>query len=100
MSRVPTHPGELLRQDILPALGLTVTEFAQKLRVSRQTLHRLLSCRSDVSIDMALRLGKALGNGPQLWLGMQQARDLHIVQARIGHQIARITCLHTGEPDQ
>ncbi len=57
-----THPGEILREDVLPALGLTVTEAALQLRVTRQTLHRILSGRSSVSPEMAVRLGRFCGN--------------------------------------
>lgn len=73
----PTHPGAMLRDDVLPALGLTVSEAAIKLGVSRQTLHRIM--REDgpdaVSPDMAVRLGKLCGNGSRLWLTMQAEYD-------------------------
>lgn len=74
--RQPTHPGEILREDVLPALRLSVSEAARQLRVTRQTLHRVLSGRSAVTPEMALRLGRFCGNGPELWLRMQQAHDL------------------------
>ena len=74
--RKPTHPGELLREDVLPALGISVSEAARRLRVSRQTLHRILAGDAGVTPDMAVRLGKFCGNGPGLWLRMQQAYDL------------------------
>ena len=64
--RVPTHPGAILREDVLPSLpGMSVTAFARNLGVSRQTLHSVLAERSGVSAEMALRLGKLLGNGAQ-----------------------------------
>jgi addiction module HigA family antidote len=71
-----THPGELLREDVLPALRLTVKGAAEKLGVSRQTLHAILNERSAVTPEMAIRLGKMFGNGPGLWLRMQVAYDL------------------------
>jgi addiction module HigA family antidote len=74
--RQPTHPGEILREDVLPALRLSVSEASRQLRVTRQTLHRILSGRSAVTPEMALRLGRFCGNGPDLWLRMQQAHDL------------------------
>lgn len=74
--RPPTHPGEILREDVLPALDLTVSEAARQLRVTRQTLHRILSGTSGISPEMAVRLGKFCGNGPVLWLRMQQTFDL------------------------
>lgn len=75
-ARPPTHPGALLREEVLPSLGLSVTAAARALGVTRQALHNILAERSAVSAGMALRLGRLCGNGPTLWLGMQQARDL------------------------
>lgn len=71
-----THPGEVLREDVLPALGLTQQEFANRLGVSRRTVSELLHERRPVTPDMAIRLGKLLGNGPEIWLRMQQTLDL------------------------
>ena len=70
------HPGELLREDVLPALGRTRAEIARLLGVSRQTLHAILTERSPVTPEMALRLGKLCGNGPELWLALQTRYDL------------------------
>jgi addiction module HigA family antidote len=77
------HPGELLREDILPALDMTRTAFADAIGVTRNTLQRILSGRSAVSPEMAVRLGKALGNGPAFWLRLQSAFDLHRAQAAV-----------------
>ncbi len=74
--RKPTHPGEVLREDVLPALGLTQQAFANRLGVSRRTVSELLHERRPVTPDMAIRLGKLLGNGPEIWLRMQQTLDL------------------------
>jgi addiction module HigA family antidote len=62
----PMHPGELLREDVMPALGRTRAEIARLLGVSRQTLHAILTERAPVTPEMALRLGKLCGNGPEL----------------------------------
>jgi addiction module HigA family antidote len=70
------HPGELLREDVLPALGRTRAEIARLLGVSRQTLHAILTERTPVTPEMALRLGKLCGNGPELWLALQARFDL------------------------
>ena len=70
------HPGELLREDVLPALGRTRAEIARLLGVSRQTLHSILTERAPVTPEMALRLGKLCGNGPELWLALQARFDL------------------------
>jgi antitoxin HigA-1 len=72
----PVHPGEILRDDVLPSLRLSVTEAARQLGVARQTLHRILAGRAAVTPEMAVRLGKFCGNGPGLWLRLQQTYDL------------------------
>lgn len=72
LKRAPTHPGAILREDTLPALGLSVTEAARQLRVSRQMLHSILNERSGVSPEMALRLGRFCGNGANFWLHLQR----------------------------
>ncbi len=74
----PTHPGEILREDVLPALKLSVVDAAAKLGVTRQTLHRIIARRNPrpVTPEMAVRLGKLCGNGPRLWLNLQTAYDL------------------------
>ncbi|HJW81995.1 MAG TPA: HigA family addiction module antitoxin [Acidiferrobacterales bacterium] len=86
----PVHPGELLREDVLPALDMTVSDAARELRVSRQTLHRILSGTMAVSPEMAVRLGKFCGNGPGLWLRMQAAYDLWHTERRMREEIKRI----------
>ena len=72
----PVHPGEILRDDVLPTLRLSVTEAARQLGVARQTLHRILAGSAAVTPEMAVRLGKFCGNGPGLWLRLQQTYDL------------------------
>lgn len=76
----PPHPGETLRDDVLPALGLSVTDAAAQLGVTRVTLSRVLNGQSAISPEMALRLERWLGveHGGRagLWLGMQAAYDL------------------------
>ncbi|OGI40163.1 MAG: addiction module antidote protein, HigA family [Candidatus Muproteobacteria bacterium RBG_16_62_13] len=74
--RPPTHPGELLREDILPAMGIAVSEFARRIGVSRQVVHRILAETHGLTPEMALRIGRFVGNGPRLWLRMQQEFDL------------------------
>ena len=88
--RRPTHPGEILREDVLPALRLTQGEFAKQLGVSRLTVSELLREKRAVSPDMALRLARLLNTTPESWLNMQQAVDLwELGRARIG-RYARI----------
>jgi len=86
----PVHPGEILREDVLPALGLSVTAAARELRVSRQTLHRVLAGTMAVSPEMAVRLGKFCGNGPGLWLRLQVAYNLWQAEKRMRMEIKRI----------
>lgn len=86
----PTHPGALLREDVLPALGLSVTEAARQLRVSRQMLHRILAEEASISPAMALRLGRFCGNGPGLWLRMQQAHDLWVAERELSAELEEI----------
>jgi addiction module HigA family antidote len=88
--RKPTHPGELLREDVLSALRISVSEAARKLRISRQTLHRILAGDAGVTPDMAVRLGKFCGNGPGLWLRMQQAYDLWHAEQRLANELTKI----------
>ena len=90
MTRRPTHPGELFRDIVLPELGLSVSEAARQLGVSRQTLHAIMSGRSAVTAEMALRFGKFCGNGPGLWMRMQQAFDLWDAQTELNGQLDRI----------
>lgn len=86
----PTHPGEMFREDMLPALGLSVLEVAQALRVSRQTLPRILAATMGVSPEMTVRLGKFCGNGSGLWLRMQAAYDLWHAEQRMREEARRI----------
>ena len=72
----PPHPGEILKEDVLPELALTVTDAATQLGVTRAALSRVLNGRAAISADMALRLADWLGNGPEIWLRMQAAHDL------------------------
>jgi addiction module HigA family antidote len=90
LKRVPTHPGEILREDVLPRLNLSVSAAARQLRVTRQTLHRILAGRAAVTPEMAIRLGKFCGNGPGLWLRLQQAYDLWHAQRRLRGEVERI----------
>ncbi len=73
--RCPTHPGELLREDILPAIGMGKSEVAQALGISRQHLYDILNEKKPVSPEVAARLGKAFGDGAGVWLRMQAAYD-------------------------
>jgi antitoxin HigA-1 len=89
----PMHPGELLREEILPALGRPKAEIARLLGVSRQTLYDILDERQPVTPAMALRLGKLCGNGPDLWLSLQKRYDLKHAEQELGDKIKAIPTL-------
>jgi addiction module HigA family antidote len=89
----PTHPGEILREDVLPALAITKTRFAALLHVSRQTLYDLLGEKQPVTPQMALRLGRLLGNGPDVWLRLQGAYDLAMQAEAMAGELAQIETL-------
>lgn len=72
----PPHPGLSVRHDCLESLGLTVTEAANALGVTRQALNNLVNGRSGISPEMAIRLDKAFGGGAEIWLGLQMDYDL------------------------
>jgi addiction module HigA family antidote len=75
-NRKPTHPGAVLREDVLPALKMTQAEFAGRLGTSRLSVSELLLEKRGLSVEMAARLGKLLGTSPESWLRMQEALDL------------------------
>ena len=76
MKLEPPHPGEFIREDILPELGMTIKDLAEHLGVSRVALSEVINERRAVSIEMAQRLGKAFGNGTRFWLNLQMQHDI------------------------
>jgi addiction module HigA family antidote len=88
--RPPTHPGVMLREDVLPEIPMSVSEAARRLHISRQTLHDILAGKAAVTPAMAARLGKFCGNGPGLWLRMQAAHDLWHVERELADELASI----------
>jgi antitoxin HigA-1 len=92
----PTHPGELLREEILPALGKSISELADLLGVSRQTLHAILAERAAVTPMMALRLGKLCGNGPNLWVSLQARYDLAVLEPAMAEELDRIPTIRAA----
>jgi addiction module HigA family antidote len=89
----PMHPGELLREDVLPALGRSKAEIARLLGISRQTLYEILAEKQPVTPGMALRLGKLLGNGPTLWLNLQRRYDLWQAERELKREIEAMPTL-------
>ena len=76
VKRKPVHPGNVLKEDVLVPLGLTVTEAANGLGVSRKTLSELINEKASLSPDMAMRIAKATKTSPESWLNMQSKLDL------------------------
>lgn len=74
--RRPTHPGAILREDVLPSAGITLTELAERLGVSHRTVSEIVNEHRPVTTDMAHRLARAFGNSPEFWLRLQQAVDV------------------------
>ena len=89
----PMHPGELLREDVIPHLEATRAEIVEALGISRITLNRLERGAGRVDADLAVKLGKLVGNGPELWLNLQSAYDLSQAKVRLAAQVARIPTL-------
>jgi addiction module HigA family antidote len=80
----PPHPGRIVRQECIEPLGLTVKEAAKRLGVTRQTLNNVVNERAGVSPEMAIRLSKAFGSSPEVWLGMQMEYDLAEAEKHAG----------------
>jgi addiction module HigA family antidote len=72
----PLHPGRIVRQECIDPLGLTVKEAARGLGVTRQTLNNVVNEKAAISPEMAIRLSKAFGSSPEVWLGMHMEYDL------------------------
>lgn len=72
----PPHPGEMLKEEFLIPLSLSITEMSKKLDVTRQTLSDLINKKRSVSIEMAFKLSKALNTSPEMWLNMQMQYDI------------------------
>jgi antitoxin HigA-1 len=72
----PTHPGRIVRQDCIEPLKLTITETAKVLGVTRQALNNLVNGKAGISAEMAVRLSKAFGGSPEVWLRLQTNYDL------------------------
>ena len=90
MSRRPTHPGEMLREEFLPDFGRSTSEFAAAVGVSRRFMSDLLHERRPLSTEMALRLAKLFGTSPEYWLNLQHAVDLWDARRASKSELARI----------
>ncbi|HLH48489.1 MAG TPA: HigA family addiction module antitoxin [Roseiarcus sp.] len=92
----PAHPGEFLEEIVIPATGKTKTEIADLLGVSRQTLYDVTKKKQVVTPNLALRLGKLFGDGPEVWLRMQMEHDLWAVRKANAAVIEKIPTLATA----
>jgi addiction module HigA family antidote len=89
----PAHPGELLREVVIPATGKSKTEIARLLRVSRQTLYDILGAKQPVTPQIAMRLGKLFGDGAAVWLRMQNEYDLWHAERAMRSELSAIPTL-------
>jgi addiction module HigA family antidote len=96
LQRRPIHPGEILREEFLPAYDVTVTALAEAAGVSRQSMNELLRERRAVSAEMALRLGKLFGTSPEYWLNLQRNVDLWEAARGLKRAIAHIDPLQVA----
>jgi len=88
----PVHPGEIIKQDILPPVGLSVTAAAKALGVSRQMLHDILAGRKPLSAVMCLKVARLFGSTPEFWMRLQAAYDLKKAEQdkKVMDRVARI----------
>lgn len=93
----PPHPGRLVRQECLEPLGLSVTEGAKALGVTRQALNNLVNGKAGISAEMAVRLAAAFGGGPEVWLRMQANYDLAQVKRREAEIVATVRHVERSE---
>ena len=93
----PPHPGRIVRQECIEPIGLTVKEAAERLGVKRQTLNNLVNGKAGISPEMSIRLSKAFGSSPEVWLGIQMEYDLAQASKNADRiKVQRITQSHTA----
>ena len=90
------HPGELLREDVLPAVGRPKTEIARLLGISRQTLYDILNEKQPVTTHMALRLARMFGGSAESWLAMQRNYDLKLAELELQTELDAIPRLEAA----
>jgi addiction module HigA family antidote len=95
----PVHPGEILKHDILPSLGMSVTAVAKALCVSRQMLHDILAERRPLSAVMCLKVSRLFGSTPEFWMRLQASYDLKKAEQnkKIMQRVARIVPIKSVE---
>ena len=90
----PPHPGEVLRDGVFNDTGISITDFAARLGITRVTLSRVLNARANISAEMAVRLAAALGGSSQSWLHMQANYDLWHAEKALKREVAKIVPLN------
>lgn len=95
----PVHPGEVIKEDILPSVGLSVTAAAKALGVSRQMLHDILAERKPLSAVMCLKVSRLFGGSPGVWMRLQAAYDLKKAEQnkKVMERVARIVPVRPAE---
>jgi addiction module HigA family antidote len=95
----PVDPGEILKEDVLPSVGLSVTAAAKALGVSRQMLHDILAERRPLSAAMCLKVSRLVGGSPEVWMRLQAAYDLKMAEQdkKVMQRVAQITPLERAE---
>jgi addiction module HigA family antidote len=93
----PPHPGEVLKDGLFTGTGITVTDFARRIGVTRVTLSKVLNGRNGVSADMAVRLAAAIGGSAESWLHMQAQYDLAASEKALKKVLAKIEPLELPE---
>ena len=95
----PVHPGEIIKEDILPSVGMSVTAAAKALGVSRQMLHDVLAERRPLSAVMCLKVARLFGSSPETWMRLQADYDLKMAtrDKRVMERVASIVPVQTPE---
>jgi addiction module HigA family antidote len=97
LKRMPTHPGEILKEDFMAPLKLTQMELAKALKTSFRTINEILNEKRSISPDMALRLARFFGTSPDVWLGLQADYDLYKAKLKSKKTIDEIKPLATNK---
>ena len=90
LERLPTHPGEVLREEFLKPLNLTQSFLASKLHTSFRAINELINEKRGITIEMALKLSKYFGTTPELWLNLQNQYDLYKVSNKKKNELSKI----------
>jgi antitoxin HigA-1 len=93
----PPHPGEVLRDDILPLTGLTRSALAKRLGVTPQRLANVLAERTSITAELAMRLGTVLGHGARYWLGLQMQYDIWVTEQPASFTVKPIQWKRSGK---